>query len=512
MIYDSRQPNCYYVHAKFNLEHGFCKQIKKMQNNFRLCSGNLYTPTPELSISTISTTLSGAAPPPSRQEAEGGAGAWRWLPWSRKHPTSSTTPSTTGAGGGIVHSHSDNLTSAAAAGHLRSRGGQLGPVRPPQWRYSHSDAIYGFRPPAAPSLASTMSSYNMTGHYGGRLDLTNIDSLSNLLWGPPPPYSQPSSTSGADLSPGGHQPASDQGASPHNQESPVRSQSRMSRTTKSGILIENGGANTNEGGNPSPIHYDDTVDSAMHIYEKLRRSRSGSLPSRRVKKTRKSVAASSSNNNLINSTAADLTPLQLNQNLSALNLSRAEEMRTAKDLEEIKRALIALQQNSLGILNNIQYDNSLYSKGNNIASGEFQQKIEFSRQRQENVIPTINQAQPNPSHHHKQKKTRGAGVVYSVSNDHISAPSPSRNSTGVPTKFSLTPGGRKTISTTNLISSGTDSDNSYGVSGSVSIGSRASSNLSSPTNLALSSYFTNQVQVSVFAVSVLQNKHVLYLR
>ena len=140
----------------------------------------------------------------------------------------------------------------------------------------------------------------------------------------------------------------------------------MSRTTKSGILIENGGANTNEGGNPSPIHYDDTVDSAMHIYEKLRRSRSGSLPSRRVKKTRKSVAASSSNNNLINSTAADLTPLQLNQNLSALNLSRAEEMRTAKDLEEIKRALIALQQNSLGILNNIQYDNSLYSKGNNI--------------------------------------------------------------------------------------------------------------------------------------------------
>ena len=86
----------------------------------------------------------------------------------------------------------------------------------------------------------------------------------------------------------------------------------------------------------SPIHYDETVDSAMHIYEKLRRSRSGSLPSRRVKKARQQPAS----------------------NLSALNLSRAEELRTAKDLEEIKRALLALQQNSLGLLSNIQCQNS----------------------------------------------------------------------------------------------------------------------------------------------------------
>ena len=143
-----------------------------------------------------------------------------------------------------------------------------------------------------------------------------------------------------------------------------------------------------------------------------------------------------------------------------------------------------MQQNSLGILNNIQNDNLVYSKGNSVTSGDFhQQKIEFSKQPQENVIPTINQSKSKQTPSHKQKKSR---VVYSLSNDHL-----------VPSR----PGARKTTSTTNLInSSGTDSDNSYGVfgvssSGSVSNTSRASSNLSSPTptNFQLSPYFTNQV-------------------
>ena len=134
----------------------------------------------------------------------------------------------------------------------------------------------------------------------------------------------------------------------------------------------------------------------MHIYEKLRRSRSGSLPSRRVKKNRKPPPSSSTTTN----------------NLSALNLSRAEELRTAQDLEEIKRALLALQQNSLGLLNNIQCENNNNNR----------------RPRQEPPA---------------QRKSRG---VYSQSQEQLA------RSAG---KFSLpTGGGRKTISTTNLIGSG----------------------------------------------------------
>ena len=265
----------------------------------------------------------------------------------------------------------------------------------------------------------------------------------------------------------------------------------MSRTTKSGILIENGGSNSNTGAGSesggASSTYDDTVDSAMHIYEKLRRSRSGSLPSRRVKKNRK-IASTTSSNNLIS--GADLTPVPLTQNLSALNLSRAEELRTAKDLEEIKRALIALQHNSLGLLSNIQFDNSQLA-----SPGEFQQK-QIEPTRQESGVPSISQAKHNTGHKHK--KSRGAGV-YSL------APEPRRSSEVIksparlqgsgPTTFLRSP--KKTISTSNLINSGTESDNSYGMASSVSGsgGSRTSSNLSSPTptNIGLGPYYTNQV-------------------
>ena len=262
----------------------------------------------------------------------------------------------------------------------------------------------------------------------------------------------------------------------------------MSRTTKSGILIENGsgsnsGVGSESGGASS--HYDDTVDSAMHIYEKLRRSRSGSLPSRRVKKNRK-IASTTSSNNLIS--GADLTPVPLTQNLSALNLSRTEELRTAKDLEEIKRALIALQHNSLGLLSNIQFDNSQLS-----SPGEFQQTIESTQ-----GVPSISPAKQNSGHKHK--KSRGPGV-YSLAPDARRSSeaikghqrSPVRSPGSGPTAFLRSP--KKTISTSNLINSGTESDNSYGMASSVSGsgGSRTSSSLSSPTPTNLGPYYTNQV-------------------
>ena len=203
----------------------------------RLCSGNLYTPTPELSISTISTAVSASRDPRDSSTEVGGSsvgssagtGGWRWLPWARK-------PSDSGAvsereRSGLVHSHSDSL--APLRGHQRT-----GPGRPPHWRYSHSDAIYGFRPPP--------SSSSMT-NYSARLDLTNIDSLSNLLWGPPPPYSHPPSTSGGSVDTSTVSPSvlqTNNNTTESNSSSPQRSQSRLSRTTKSGILIENSGDNS----------------------------------------------------------------------------------------------------------------------------------------------------------------------------------------------------------------------------------------------------------------------------
>jgi len=439
--------------------------------NNRLCTGmagNLYTPTPENSISTISTTLN-TTPAESMnsrvQECGDNTFAnWRWLPWNRKTIGNNNSQ--------LIHSQSDSL-----GVHQRSDT----TARPPHWRYSHSDAIYGFRPPALQHSRDTMSSYSVTGQYGRAIpgmDLGQIDSLSNLLWGPPPPYSHPPST--GDTS--DHTPATSPPVTTSS-ESPQRSQSRMSRTTKSGILVEckeiEGGKKS--GSSESPIHYDETVDSAMHIYEKLRRSRSGSLPSRRVKKDKKLTSTVSSNNIIDESGPAR----QLNQNLSALNLSRAEELRTAKDLEEIKRALIALQQNSLGIFQNIQYDNQLYLKGNNAAQGEALQKIEYSSPSPASqVLKNINQVLNNPAKAHK--KPHG---LYSVSSEQLG------QARSQP-KFSLPSVQRKTISTQNLITSGTDSDNSYGLSSvpSMSADSRGSSNLSSPgPSSSTSPYILNQV-------------------
>ena len=231
MIIDQCEPSVatqsFSAPSSLQLGESVCSSLI-IHSHCRLCSGNLYTPTPELSISTISTTISASRDPrDSSTEAEsrgggGGVGGWSWLPWARKHSASSTQNHP-----GLVHSQSDSLAPVV-------RQGRTGGGRPPHWRYSHSDAIYGFRPPPPPSSASLTN-------YSARLDLTNIDSLSNLLWGPPPPYSQPPSTSGetSAVSPSVLPVLN----SPESiSASPQRSQSRLSRTTKSGILIENTGA------------------------------------------------------------------------------------------------------------------------------------------------------------------------------------------------------------------------------------------------------------------------------
>ena len=80
-------------------------------------------------------------------------------------------------------------------------------------------------------------------NYSARLDLTNIDSLSNLLWGPPPPYSNPSSTSPGTLDTSSTSPPQALATTETSSESPQRSGSRLSRTTKSGILMESAGDN-----------------------------------------------------------------------------------------------------------------------------------------------------------------------------------------------------------------------------------------------------------------------------
>ena len=117
-------------------------------------------------------------------------------------------------------------------------------------------------------------------------------------------------------------------------------------------------------------------------------------------------------------------------------------------MEEIKRALIALQQNSLGIFQNIQYDNQLYLKGSPAIAGECAVQA---------VPPAVGRGGGRGA------GLGGAGRV--TGSDGALAQSS--------TKFSLLPSGRQTVSSQNLIRSDT-SDSSGGS------GSHASSNLSSP--------------------------------
>merc|ERR1719209_1820487 len=241
-------------------QHHLCPPAWDLQ---RPCGpGNLYSPTPEVSsVSTVSTTTAGGLGGETREP-------WRWLQWARK-----------------PHSQA-----------------QVSATRPPHWRYSHPDTVYGFRPPGPGIQAARelLSSYSVS---PGQLD-----SLSNLLWGPPPPYEGAPSTS--PTSPPAPPP-------PASSSSPVNTANAPApaRTSRSGLLEPVSSS--------SEEPYDSTLDSGGHIYERLGR-RSGSLPTRRRP-----------------------APHQL----SAITLrqQQSEEQRRTEDLEEISRALAALEQHSTGL-------------------------------------------------------------------------------------------------------------------------------------------------------------------
>ena len=254
--------------------------------NPRLCPGNLYTPTPEQpsTVGTVSTVASPAT-------AEGGAappGWWR-LPWK--------------TGRQLPHSASEGCGVGVAGAGRPSHA-----PRPPHWRYSQSDAVYGFRPPVrgAPGPQPHLSQLSQ---------LDQIDSLASLLWGPPPPYSQPASVTG----PGSGPDSPGRAAGSRAQSRPG---STLSRTTKSGILVTQ---------DCSPAHsltYDHTVDSAMHIYERVRRGRADSLPGGRPRSGRHPAppalqAASTAN--------IPAEPLDAGRLLQQSPSGREEELRTAKE-------------------------------------------------------------------------------------------------------------------------------------------------------------------------------------
>ena len=60
--------------------------------------------------------------------------------------------------------------------------------------------------------------------------------------------------------------------------------------------------------------------------------------------------------NLIKSVDSELTKQKLTHKLNALNLRKNEELKAAEDLEEIKKALQSLQQNSLNVLGQVLSD------------------------------------------------------------------------------------------------------------------------------------------------------------
>ena len=254
-------------------QHHLCSQPWQLQGG-RCGPGNLYSPTPEVSSVSTMSTVAGS----SRGASPGEGQPWRWLQWARK-PQS-----------GLQVGEESSI----AMTNTLSQAGGLPQSRPPHWRYSHPDTVYGFRPPGPGIQAARelLSSYSVSP------DCQNIpDSLSNLLWGPPPPYCPPA------LPPLVSPPSPSPPSLPP-----------APRTSRSGLL--------------EPAS-DTSETSTSHIYEQLGRGRSGSLPSRKVKRP---------------------VPVpRVTQQLSALNLCRSEEQRAVQDLEEIRRALAALEQHSTGL-------------------------------------------------------------------------------------------------------------------------------------------------------------------
>lgn len=232
---------------------------------------------------------------------------------------------------------------------------RLGQQRPnPLWRHSNPDSHYGFRQPQLPNGSSSNSSYRAGGRYhlpsSGTTpaDLSHYsaipsDHLPRYLWGPPPPYSQPPSienireASEAASASGGSNSANSTTIVTSNADSMTsNSQGNSARTTRSGLLQQD---------------YDDTVKSAMHLYER-NVINSNSLPSRRL--SRKNNLKSNLKNYMTQSVANLQRTLkeeeeaalfsEVRQKLNALNgMYRYQHSKAAQELAEIRRALNSLQ-------------------------------------------------------------------------------------------------------------------------------------------------------------------------
>ena len=182
------------------------------------------------------------------------------------------------------------------------------------------------------------------------------DHLPRYLWGPPPPYSQPPSienireateVSGNDVIPTGSS------ADTTTVSTMVPASMTPARTTRSGILQQQQ-QQLQQQQQQQQINnkdYDDTVKSAMHLYERTANViNSNSLPSRRIRKNMKSNLKSYMAQSVANlqrtlkeeEEAALFT--EVRQKLNALNgMYRYQHSKAAQELAEIRRALNSLQ-------------------------------------------------------------------------------------------------------------------------------------------------------------------------
>lgn len=182
-------------------------------------------------------------------------------------------------------SRDNQIGYAGDAANVQQRSSNT--IIPPHWRYSHPDTLYGFQPQVS-DLSNTrgiFSSYNVGGGGPCMPSLASqMETFSNLLWGPPPPYSGQTSPmeSTNDLK--------DQMTNSAN--------TNINNTTSANKVNNKGDDDSLKSENVkgkqcssvmSHSCYDETVESAMHIYEQLSpvRARTNSLPSRRPTKKKK---------------------------------------------------------------------------------------------------------------------------------------------------------------------------------------------------------------------------------
>ena len=240
--------------------------------------------------------------------------------------------------------------------------------------------------------------------------------LPRYMWGPPPPYSQPTSLENVNVEEGNDNtnPVADNhdnlvvddttgsGVSPSitspsiivaSNGSPIRNnfdqQPNLTRTTKSGILLSPPGSQnenmlptsitakdspitslvtsnnsfvekaTNDGSIKNTDTYDESVDSAMHIYEQAKHksgltdaevkvitndNNSNSLPLRRMKKRLDLVPCKSEANlSKTGYTEEEHLVKEVRQKLNELGLYKYQKSKAARELAEIRQALNNLQ-------------------------------------------------------------------------------------------------------------------------------------------------------------------------